>query len=93
MQPYRTAGLEMFLSIRLKADPGRYARTGYWAGIGDFKPEYAGQLNFYLSAVDGILKKELENNSIRAISQLTEKELRQAHNLQKMYKAGAFNGR
>jgi hypothetical protein len=23
---------------------------------------------------------------------LTEKELRQAHNLQKMYKAGAFNG-
>ena len=35
----------------------------------------------------------LENNSIRAISELTEKELRQAHNLQKMYKAGAFNGR
>ena len=31
------------------------------------------------------------NNSIKAISQLTEKELRQAHNLQKMYKAGAFN--
>ena len=24
---------------------------------GEFKPEYAGQLNFYLSAVDGILKK------------------------------------
>lgn len=35
----------------------------------------------------------LENNSIKAISDLTEKELRQAHNLQKMYKAGAFNGR
>ena len=35
----------------------------------------------------------LENNSIKAISELTEKELRQAHNLQKMYKAGAFNGR
>ena len=34
-----------------------------------------------------------ENNSIKAISELTEKELRQAHNLQKMYKAGAFNGR
>lgn len=29
---------------------------------GDFKPEYAGQLNFYLSAVDGILKK---NRTIR----------------------------
>lgn len=25
---------------------------------GEFKPEYAGQLNFYLSAVDAILKKE-----------------------------------
>ena len=35
----------------------------------------------------------LKNNSIKAISDLTEKELRQAHNLQKMYKAGAFNGR
>lgn len=35
----------------------------------------------------------LENNNIKAISELTDKELRQAHNLQKMYKAGAFNGR
>lgn len=35
----------------------------------------------------------LENNGIRAISDLTDKELRHAHNLQKMYKAGAFNGR
>ncbi|MCD8083508.1 MAG: ATP-binding protein, partial [Clostridiales bacterium] len=32
------------------------------------------------------------NNKIKSISQATEKELRQAHNLQKMYKAGAFNG-
>ncbi len=31
---------------------------------GDFKPEYAGQLNFYLSAVDGILKTEHDNPSI-----------------------------
>ena len=30
---------------------------------GNFKPEYAGQLNFYLSAVDGILKKDLDNPS------------------------------
>lgn len=29
----------------------------------------------------------LENNRIQDISELTEKELRQAHNLQKMYKA------
>ena len=31
---------------------------------GDFKPDYAGQLNFYLSAVDEILKKEEDNPSI-----------------------------
>ena len=31
---------------------------------GEFKPEYVGQLNFYLSAVDGILKKETDNPSI-----------------------------
>lgn len=34
----------------------------------------------------------LKDNKIEAISELTQKELRQAHNLQKMYKAGAFNG-
>lgn len=31
---------------------------------GEFKPEYAGQLNFYLSAVDGILKKDTDRPSI-----------------------------
>lgn len=31
---------------------------------GDFKPEYVGQLNFYLSAVDGILKKKEDHPSI-----------------------------
>jgi hypothetical protein len=31
---------------------------------GAFKPEYLGKLNFYLSAVDGILKKEQDNPSI-----------------------------
>jgi len=31
---------------------------------GEFKPDYAGQLNFYLSAVDGILKSEHDNPSI-----------------------------
>ncbi len=31
---------------------------------GEFKPEYAGQLNFYLSAVDDILKKEQDCPSI-----------------------------
>ena len=31
---------------------------------GEFKPEYAGQLNFYLSAVDGILKRDTDQPSI-----------------------------
>ena len=33
----------------------------------------------------------LQNRGIKAMSDLTEKELRKAHNLQKMYKAGAFD--
>ena len=31
---------------------------------GEFKPEYAGKLNFYLSAVDDIVKTEQDNPSI-----------------------------
>ena len=31
---------------------------------GKFKPEYAGKLNFYVSAVDGILKSEQDNPTI-----------------------------
>jgi len=31
---------------------------------GDFKPEYAGKLNFYISAVDDLLKTEQDNPSI-----------------------------
>ena len=31
---------------------------------GEFKPEYAGKLNFYLASVDGILKGERDNPSI-----------------------------
>lgn len=31
---------------------------------GDFKPEYAGQLNFYLSAVDAQFKKDTDNPTI-----------------------------
>jgi len=34
---------------------------------GNFKPEYAGKLNFYLSAVDNKLKTELDNPSIGII--------------------------
>ena len=35
----------------------------------------------------------LKDNKIKSISERTVKELRLAHNLQKMYKAGAFDGR
>ena len=31
---------------------------------GEFKPEYAGQLNFYLSAVDGLMKQPQDNLTI-----------------------------
>jgi len=31
---------------------------------GDFKPEYAGKLNFYISAVDDLLKTDLDNPTI-----------------------------
>ncbi|MHB1485642.1 MAG: PDDEXK nuclease domain-containing protein [Saccharofermentanales bacterium] len=31
---------------------------------GNFKPEFAGKLNFYLSAVDDLLKKDIDNPSI-----------------------------
>lgn len=31
---------------------------------GEFKPEYAGQLNFYLSAVDGLMKQVQDNPTI-----------------------------
>ena len=33
----------------------------------------------------------IQNNKIRSFDQLSMKELRRAHNIQKMYKAGAFN--
>lgn len=31
---------------------------------GEFKPEYAGQLNFYLSAVDGLMKTDQDNPTV-----------------------------
>ena len=34
---------------------------------------------------------ELRDNQIKSFSDRTPKALRQAHNIQKMYKAGAFN--
>ena len=34
---------------------------------------------------------ELKDNSIKSFSELTNKDIRRAHNIQKMYKAGSFN--
>lgn len=42
---------------------------------GEFKPEYAGQLNFYLSAVDGLLKAEGDNPSIGLLLCKTKNDL------------------
>jgi hypothetical protein len=40
---------------------------------GEFKPEYAGKLNFYLSAVDGIMKSDHDDPTIGLL-------LRESHN-------------
>lgn len=53
---------------------------------GDFKPEYAGQLNFYLSAVDGILKKDSDNPSIGLLLCKTKNNLVAEYSLKDMSK-------
>ncbi|MBY0353423.1 PDDEXK nuclease domain-containing protein [Candidatus Babeliales bacterium] len=42
----------------------------------DFKPEYAGKLNFYLSAVDDLLKQKNDNPSIGILLCKTKKKLK-----------------
>ncbi len=54
--------------------------------MGDFKPEYAGQLNFYLSAVDGILKKEQDNPSIGLLLCKSKNDLVAEYSLKDMSK-------
>ena len=51
-----------------------------------FKPEYAGQLNFYLSAVDGILKKEQDNPSIGLLLCKSKNDLVAEYSLKDMSK-------
>ena len=53
---------------------------------GEFKPEYAGQLNFYLSAVDGILKKEADNHSIGLLLCKSKNDLVAEYSLKDMSK-------
>ena len=53
---------------------------------GDFKPEYAGQLNFYLSAVDGLLKTEHDNPSIGLLLCKSKNDLVAEYSLKDMSK-------
>lgn len=53
---------------------------------GDFKPEYAGQLNFYLSAVDGILKTDKDNPSIGLLLCKNKNDLVAEYSLKDMSK-------
>lgn len=53
---------------------------------GDFKPEYAGQLNFYLSAVDGILKADQDNPSIGLLLCKSKNDLVAEYSLKDMSK-------
>ena len=53
---------------------------------GEFKPEYAGQLNYYLSAVDGILKKEADNPSIGLLLCKSKNDLVAEYSLKDMSK-------
>ena len=58
---------------------------------GEFKPEYAGQINFYLSAVDGILKTEQDNPSIGLLLCKTKNDLVAEYALKDMSKPIGFS--
>lgn len=53
---------------------------------GEFKPEYAGQLNFYLSAVDGILKRPEDQPSIGLLLCKSKNDLVAEYSLKDMSK-------
>ena len=53
---------------------------------GNFKPEYAGQLNFYLSAVDGILKTDQDNPSVGLLLCKSKNDLVAEYSLKDMSK-------
>jgi len=52
----------------------------------DFKPEYAGKLNFYLSAVDNLLKNENDNPSIGILLCKSKNKLKVEYALRDMKK-------
>ena len=53
---------------------------------GEFKPEYAGQLNFYLSAVDGILKQAQDNPPVGLLLCKSKNDLVAEYSLKDMSK-------
>ncbi len=53
---------------------------------GDFKPEYAGKLNFYLSAVDDVLKRDQDNPSIGIILCKTKHKIKAEYALRDISK-------
>ena len=53
---------------------------------GEFKPEYAGQLNFYLSAVDGLLKQKQDNPSVGLLLCKSKNDLVVEYSLKDMSK-------
>jgi predicted nuclease of restriction endonuclease-like (RecB) superfamily len=64
--------LNCFIVIELKA--------------GEYKPEYAGKLNFYLSAVDDLLKREHDNPSIGIILCKTKNKIKVEYSLRNLHK-------
>lgn len=53
---------------------------------GKFKPEFAGKLNFYLSAIDSQLKQEIDNDSIGLILCKNKDKLEAEYSLRDMKK-------
>lgn len=54
--------------------------------MGEFEPEYAGKMNYYLSAVDQLLKTELDNPSIGIILCKSKERLEVEYALQDLNK-------
>ena len=53
---------------------------------GEFKPEYAGRLNFYLPAVDGLLKQKQDNPSVGLLLCKSKNDLVAEYSLKDMSK-------
>lgn len=54
--------------------------------MGEFEPEYAGKMNYYLSAIDSLLKTEQDNSSIGIILCKSKNNLEVEYTLQDMNK-------